>query len=1064
MAVTFEEAKKKESITFESLKKEEKDLESVTFESLQKEKKTQPITFESLKKEQDEDQIGVGQNIYRTAIGALRDTAQGIVDFSEWLDSPLEIISPKLKGGVVKTEEDGYQFLYGDEYKEAKSKMKSQGVKVIDLPKVSEPTYPGGSFVRDFAGFLIPFSQLKMVSPVSKLGKGTEIVARGAIAEQLAFSPYEQRVSNLVEQYPSLQNPVTEYLQADINDTESEARLKMAIEGVVTGVAAESLIPVFKGAKNILFGKTKPIPKTKTGEAVKLKDQPTVKEEETLSKALDRIEKPIDDITIQQALPEQGIVGMYRNLADRALDYVGDKFFPKYKPLKALPEQDRFLLLRGQAAGKLEEVKKLSSKVFKTFSELNPEDNATVFKYLTKEADKTVTDSSLIKLIKNEKLYTKAKELRSAIDKVGKSLVDSGILSEEIVKKNRGSYLPRLYLKYFGKGTRMGYTMKRKELDQNAKDFLGEIQDVALLGSKAIEDPMSDIVRYGFFKKIAEDPNWTLKTGLIKFQGKNVSPVWLKTERDRIAKEIRDELRPKKNEKLLKEMDKLIDKAETNISGADLSLYKQIPESKYYGTLRGSYVRKEIADDIALGGEMANPNSGLAKQILGDNGVVTKGTKLWKMSKVALNPPTQMRNAISNMILLNISGVKFKDLPRRLLHALKDIKEDGYYTQIAKKYGVVNSTFSRQELVEINKAYLKAKAKATGNTVDKMKYIAGAIGDFASGTYQRMEIIGKTAKIIDEMSKGVDEATAALNAQKTLFDYSLVPPSVRYLRNAPVGMPFITYYYKVLPNLIRTAVRNPERFAPYVAIPYALHSYMADYKGVTEKDFRKLQETLPEYLRDRGNALAMPVKDEQGRWQFLDYSYFLPYAMFTGIVKDVKDANLQKFFSDAGIFGAPLSQLIAASLTNKDPFTQREIVNEFDPPSKKAADLMNYLWTMSAPTWLTEIGFGGKVLEAIDKDVNKYGDPKITMTQALTRLVGVNIYPIDPQKSRAENIKLMKREITGIKSRRTRALKDRNLTKEERKKLNKKYLEMIKERRLQLKDYLKESKIPRELK
>ena len=157
-----------------------------------------------------EEQVGVGQNIYRTAIGALRDTAQGIVDFSEWLDSPLEIISPKLKGGVVKTEEDGYQFLYGDEYKEAKSKMKSQGVKVIDLPKVSQPTYPGGGFVRDFAGFLIPFSQLKMVSPVSKLGKGTEIVARGAIAEQLAFSPYEQRVSNLVEQYPSLQNPVTE--------------------------------------------------------------------------------------------------------------------------------------------------------------------------------------------------------------------------------------------------------------------------------------------------------------------------------------------------------------------------------------------------------------------------------------------------------------------------------------------------------------------------------------------------------------------------------------------------------------------------------------------------------------------------------------------------------------------------------------------------------------------------------------------------------------------------------------------------------------------------------------
>ena len=85
---------------------------------------------------------------------------------------------------------------------------------------------------------------------------------------------------------------------------------------------------------------------------------------------------------------------------------------------------------------------------------------------------------------------------------------------------------------------------------------------------------------------------------LIKFQGKNVSPVWLKEERDRIAREIRDGLRPKKNEKIVKEMDQLIDQADSNIRQADLSMYKKMPESKYYGTLRGSYIRKEIADDI----------------------------------------------------------------------------------------------------------------------------------------------------------------------------------------------------------------------------------------------------------------------------------------------------------------------------------------------------------------------------------------------------------------------------------------------------------------------------------
>jgi hypothetical protein len=134
MAITFEELKKnsetqskQEPVTFESLQPQE----------IKEEPKIQPITFESIKKEKEENEIGVGENIYRTAIGALRDVAQGTIDFSEWIESPFDLITPdKYKGGVVKTEEDGYQVLYGDEYKEAKTRMQSQGLKVVDLPKV----------------------------------------------------------------------------------------------------------------------------------------------------------------------------------------------------------------------------------------------------------------------------------------------------------------------------------------------------------------------------------------------------------------------------------------------------------------------------------------------------------------------------------------------------------------------------------------------------------------------------------------------------------------------------------------------------------------------------------------------------------------------------------------------------------------------------------------------------------------------------------------------------------------------------------------------------------------
>ena len=463
-------------------------------------------------------------------------------------------------------------------------------------------------------------------------------------------------------------------------------------------------------------------------------------------------------------------------------------------------------------------------------------------------------------------------------------------------------------------------------------------------------------------------------------------------------------------------------------------------------------------------GEFANPNAGFMQSILGDYGTITKATKLWKLSKVPLNPPTVVRNMISNTILLNLSGVAWRNMPRRYLQALNDMRNNGPYTQIAEKYGIVDSTFTKQEMVQINRMYLKAKAKQTGNFIDQMKYIGGVVGDTASNVYQFTEVLGKVVKIIDDTTKGVDEATAALNSQKALFDYSLVPEPVRFLRNSPVGMPFITYYYKVLPNLLEALIKNPQRYIPYIAIPYGMHSLIANYKGVSNEDFNKLKETLPEYLKDRNNALILPVKDDQGRWQVLDFSYFMPYAMFTGTARDVAEGDFGRFVQDTGIFGGPLPQLITAISSNKDPFTQRQIVNDFDPPEKKTADMMLYLYRMSAPTWLTDIGFAGKVYEAVNKDLNKYGDPKVTTTQALTRLIGFNIYPIDPELSRAENLRRMKYERSRIKARRSQLLKDPNLTDKERKKITDKYTQMLLDRAKQIEEYVKASELPKELK
>ena len=199
--------------------------------------------------------VGIGQNIYRTAIGALRDTAQGAINLTEFVES-LNIpgigltsggmISP-IVAGIVKTEVDGYKFLTGKEYADKVSELKdSLNIEPIELPKIPEPTYTGGGFVRDATGFLIPFSILKVGNYTSKLGQAADIAARGVGAGQISFSPYEQRLSNLLEQYPKLQNPITNYLKADINDSEGVARFKMAIEDIGLGALAETIIGLTK--------------------------------------------------------------------------------------------------------------------------------------------------------------------------------------------------------------------------------------------------------------------------------------------------------------------------------------------------------------------------------------------------------------------------------------------------------------------------------------------------------------------------------------------------------------------------------------------------------------------------------------------------------------------------------------------------------------------------------------------------------------------------------------------------------------------------------------------------
>ena len=191
-------------------KKADEIKETEVAKPVDSEPKTKPVIDVTYNPYKDYDKNFIKQ-LKNVTVGAVRDTAQGSIDVLNFL-------------------------LPGDPLKNVK------------LPQVEEPSNLGLSIARDLLGFAVPYAGLSKLQAITKIpqattkvGKIAQVTTKGGFAEQLAFSPYEQRLSNLVDQYPSLKNPVTDYLKADNEDDEFTARQKMFMEGAILGIPFELL-------------------------------------------------------------------------------------------------------------------------------------------------------------------------------------------------------------------------------------------------------------------------------------------------------------------------------------------------------------------------------------------------------------------------------------------------------------------------------------------------------------------------------------------------------------------------------------------------------------------------------------------------------------------------------------------------------------------------------------------------------------------------------------------------------------------------------------------------------
>ena len=494
--------------------------------------------------------------------------------------------------------------------------------------------------------------------------------------------------------------------------------------------------------------------------------------------------------------------------------------------------------------------------------------------------------------------------------------------------------------------------------------------------------------------------------------------------------------------------------------------YRRIPKTRKYGMLKGVPVRKEIYNDVIGSFTLGDTDNAYNKWIA----LMKKGTSIWKTLKVPLNPPTVVRNVGSNMILMNlVAGIPIHQVIPYMYRAINDIRSNGKYWQIAEKYGIKSTGFSEQELYRMSDQMLDLMQE---------KHPLGDITRFFSlpnilfkkilkkggDVYQFTESVGKTAIIIHAMeNQNMGEADSFLLAQKALFDYSDLPEAGRQFRQAPIGMPFFTFYYKAFPALIEVAVNNPMRYLPYIALSAGLTALSSYAFGFEDDEEKRLQKSLEPWLARRTGVYVLPWKDSDGRFQFLDVGYFFPWNMYFDAVKAVGNGEFLELQRTTGLFSGPFSDILLAMKTNRDPFTQRVIWDERDPMQDRVKSLMWYTYSLGMPSWLTPNGAISKTVKAFQDTPRPTGQPADTVPQALLRFVGVNAYGLEPRETRARNIKRLRQDIKDTQQRMKWTMKNQSLDQDTKNARRIKYLALVREKQQLLQQYIQDTALPESL-
>lgn len=173
----------------------------------------------------------------------VKDVARGVTE------APGQVI----RGATSAAQETVDMFISAGDWLERKFPI-TPGYDPANPPEITIPQMAGeaesttGKMFKDVSQFLVGFAGagklkvFKALQPTSRAGKVSKAAGQGAVADFTVMDPYEDKLADVIQKYPTLANPVSAFLASGPEDGEATRRFKRALEGAGLGVLADGMV------------------------------------------------------------------------------------------------------------------------------------------------------------------------------------------------------------------------------------------------------------------------------------------------------------------------------------------------------------------------------------------------------------------------------------------------------------------------------------------------------------------------------------------------------------------------------------------------------------------------------------------------------------------------------------------------------------------------------------------------------------------------------------------------------------------------------------------------------